>query len=132
MGNQINKVSQGKGIFIWMQYVAIWITRSGHFEENVLQVRKSFFAELGIYENETFIRQVYTDFILGKANHSNENFEVSFIMKLILLCVWAELAVLGSAKSAFKFKYEILNRVKTYPIQCMWQDISLKSEINNP
>ena len=53
-------------------------------------------------------------------------------MKLILLCVWAELAVLGSAKSAFKFKYEILNRVKTYPIQCMWQDISLKSEINNP
>ncbi len=43
----------------------------------ILQVRKSFFAELGIYENETFIRQVYTDFILGKANHSNENFEVS-------------------------------------------------------
>ena len=62
-----------------MQYVAIWITRSGHFKkENVLQVRKSFFAELGIYENETFIRQVYTDFILGKANHSNENFEVSY------------------------------------------------------
>ena len=28
-------------------------------------------------------------------------------MKLILLCVWAERAVLGSAKTALKFKYEI-------------------------
>ena len=28
-------------------------------------------------------------------------------MKLILLCVWAEQAVLGSAKTALKFKYEI-------------------------
>ena len=28
-------------------------------------------------------------------------------MKLILLCVWAEPAVLGSAKTALKFKYEI-------------------------
>ena len=28
-------------------------------------------------------------------------------MKLILLCVWAELAILGSAKTALKFKYEI-------------------------
>ena len=28
-------------------------------------------------------------------------------MKLILLCVWAKLAVLGSTKTALKFKYEI-------------------------
>ena len=28
-------------------------------------------------------------------------------MKLILLCVWAEPAILGSAKTAIKFKYEI-------------------------
>ena len=28
-------------------------------------------------------------------------------MKLIRLCVWAEPAVLGSAKTALKFKYEI-------------------------
>ena len=28
-------------------------------------------------------------------------------MKLILSCVWAERAVLGSAKAALKFKYEI-------------------------
>jgi hypothetical protein len=28
-------------------------------------------------------------------------------MKFILLCVWAQQAVLGSAKTALKFKYEI-------------------------
>ena len=28
-------------------------------------------------------------------------------MKLILLCVWAEPAVMGSTKTALKFKYEI-------------------------
>ena len=28
-------------------------------------------------------------------------------MKLILLCVWAEPAILGSIKTALKFKYEI-------------------------
>ena len=28
-------------------------------------------------------------------------------MKLILLCVWAEPAVLGSTKTALKFKYQI-------------------------
>jgi hypothetical protein len=28
-------------------------------------------------------------------------------MKLMLLCVWAELAVLGSAKAALKLEYEI-------------------------
>jgi hypothetical protein len=28
-------------------------------------------------------------------------------MRLILLCVWAEQAVLGRAKTALKFKYEI-------------------------
>ena len=54
----------------------------------ILQVRKSFFAELGIYENETFIRQVYTDFILGKANHSNENFEVSNAQPSLSFVVW--------------------------------------------
>ena len=31
----------------------------------------------------------------------------TILMKLILLCVWAERAVLGSAKTALKFKYEI-------------------------
>ena len=28
-------------------------------------------------------------------------------MKFILLCVWAEPAILGSTKTALKFKYEI-------------------------
>ena len=35
-------------------------------------------------------------------------------MKLILLCVWAERAVLGSAKTALKFKYEIQIGYYTY------------------
>ena len=35
---------------------------------NINQVRKSFFNELGIYDNETFIRQIYFDYIEGKAD----------------------------------------------------------------
>ena len=31
-------------------------------------------------------------------------------MKLVLLCVWAELAVLGSGKTALKFKYNLDRR----------------------
>ena len=34
---------------------------------NINQVRKSFFEELGIYDNETFIRQIYYDYIEGKS-----------------------------------------------------------------
>ena len=44
-------------------------------------------------------------------------------MKLILLCVMAEWAALGSAKTALKLKYEMY---------AMGQGISLKSERNNP
>ncbi len=36
----------------------------------IIQVRKSFFQELGIYDNETFIRQIYYDYIEGKASQS--------------------------------------------------------------
>ena len=36
---------------------------------NINQVRKSFFEELGIYDNETFIRQIYFDYIEGKKEH---------------------------------------------------------------
>ena len=38
---------------------------------NINQVRKSFFAQLGIYDNETFIRQIYYDYIEGKKEHRN-------------------------------------------------------------
>ena len=53
-------------------------------------------------------------------------------MKLILLCVWAEPAVLGSAKTALKLIYKIQIGYYSYTIQCMGQFISFKSEINNP
>ena len=51
-------------------------------------------------------------------------------LKLILLCVWAEPAVLSTAKTALKYKYEIYVGY-TYTIQWMGQGISLKSERNN-
>jgi hypothetical protein len=38
--------------------------------------------------------------------------------KLIILCVWAEQAVLGSAKTALKFKYEIRLGVHIYNSMC--------------
>jgi hypothetical protein len=47
-------------------------------------------------------------------------------MKRILLCVWAELAVLDCAKNTLKFK------ANKYSIQCMGQGVSLKSERNKP
>ena len=53
-------------------------------------------------------------------------------MKLILLCVWAEPAVLGSTKTALKFTYKIYIGYYLCTIQCMGQFISFKSEINNP
>ena len=37
---------------------------------NINQVRKSFFEELGIYDNETFIRQIYYDYIEGKSSNT--------------------------------------------------------------
>jgi hypothetical protein len=38
-------------------------------------------------------------------------------MKLILLCVWADRAVFGSAKTTLKFKCEF-ELANTYTIQC--------------
>ena len=39
---------------------------------NINQVRKSFFEELGIYDNETFIRQIYYDYIEGKSKNKKQ------------------------------------------------------------
>ena len=45
----------------------------------------------------------------SEALHQRYTYRViqTILMKLILLCVWAERAVLGSVKAAIKFKYEI-------------------------
>ena len=58
-------------------------------------------SENGIYVLFIFILfprlcQIYTHRVLQTIQ-----------MKLIFLCVWAEPAVLGSAKTALQFKYEI-------------------------
>ena len=52
---------------------------------NINQVRKSFFEELGIYDNETFIRQIYYDYIEGKSSntlHDPHSSNVSFTVWL--------------------------------------------------
>ena len=57
--------------------------------------KKIIFSENLIFNNFVF-NQRYTYRVLQTIQ-----------MKLILLCVWAEPAVLGSTKTALKFKYEI-------------------------
>ena len=46
--------------------------------------------------------------LIQKIYHDPKIYKLQTIqMKLILFCVWAKRAVLGSAKTALKFKYEI-------------------------
>ena len=44
---------------------------------NINQVRKSFFEELGIYDNDTFIKQIYFDYIEGKKDSHKKSSSVS-------------------------------------------------------
>ena len=44
---------------------------------NINQVRKSFFEELGIYDNDTFIKQIYFDYIEGKKDSHKSSSSVS-------------------------------------------------------
>ena len=46
---------------------------------NINQVRKSFFEELGIYDNDTFIKQIYFDYIEGKKDSHKGSSSVSLI-----------------------------------------------------
>ena len=65
-------------------------------DDNYENYSKQFFGKLAIKNSKlkTYTRDIHI--------------ECSTIqMKLILLCVWAEPAVLGSTKTALKFKYEI-------------------------
>ena len=62
-----------------------------------IMIKWSQFGSLGIFILRFFgLGQRYTYGVL----QTNQ-------MKLILLCVWEERAVLGSAKTALKLKYEI-------------------------
>ena len=49
---------------------------------NINQVRKSFFEELGIYDNDTFIKQIYFDYIEGKKDSHKSSNSVSITKKL--------------------------------------------------
>ena len=44
--------------------------------------------------------------VLSRARYTYEVLQTNQ-MKLIIMCVWADLAVLGSTKTALKFQYEI-------------------------
>ena len=44
---------------------------------NINQIRKSFFAELGFYENDTLVRIMYEDFIKGTMDSDWEASEVT-------------------------------------------------------
>ena len=59
------------------------------------------FLKMGsIYHSFSFFSKVIPKIIHNRVLQTIQ-------MKLIFLCVWAEPAVLGSAKTALKFKYEI-------------------------
>lgn len=45
---------------------------------NINQIRKSFFAELGFYENDTLVRIMYEDFIKGTMDSDWEASEVTY------------------------------------------------------
>lgn len=45
---------------------------------NINQIRKSFFAELGFYENDTLVRIMYEDFIKGTNEHNREESHESY------------------------------------------------------
>ena len=47
------------------------------------------------------------DQFLGRGQRYTYRVLQTIQMKLILLCVWVERAVLGSTRTALKFKYEI-------------------------
>ena len=55
----------------------------------------------------TLFKATLTDQALGSKQRYTYRVLQTIQMKLILLCVWADQAVLGIAKTALKFEYEI-------------------------
>ena len=51
---------------------------------NINQVRKSFFEELGIYDNDTFIKQIYFDYIEGKKDSHKSSNSVSITKNKVI------------------------------------------------
>ena len=51
--------------------------------------------------------QVHKLILIGTGTRDIHRVLQTIQMKLILLCVWAEPAILGSTKTALKFTYEI-------------------------
>ena len=66
-------------------------------------------SRTGNHDFDLFHIQVFELFfpIYGCAQRYTYRVLQTIQMKLILICVWAEPAILGSAKTDLKFKYEI-------------------------
>ena len=83
----------------------------------ILKTENSINLRTLIYPHACLVGVFFGGFLLNlrvhcKKGHTNQRYTHRVLqtihMKLILLCVWAEPAVLGSTKTALKFKYEIL------------------------
>ena len=95
------------------------------FDAILLDIRSKIISTLS-YGLTTF-------YILGRNMLIDYRVLQTIQMKLILLCVWAEVVVLGSTYvNLSKIQIWNVNRPNTHTIQCMGQDISLKSEKKNP
>ena len=75
-------------------------------EESSLKV---YFLVMSVYRNQSKYILLCSNFILFLCSNQRYTYRVlhTIQMKLILLCVWAEPAVLGSTETALKYKYEI-------------------------
>ena len=77
----------------------ISLVNHNHFHKTFQYLLSSLFAEL---------QDISTpDFSTPSQRYTTYRVLQTIQMKLILLCVWAEPAALGSIKTALKFKYEI-------------------------
>ena len=96
-------------------YAASWLTISYHSPPLARTLEAC-----GIRAKGQLISKCPFDVIVSTKNNNKIFLKISALaqrytyrvlqaiqMKLILLCVWAEPAVLGSTKTALKFKYEI-------------------------
>ena len=84
--------------------------KQGTYEESVTVNGKTSWISTGNNMAIWYVPQ-FKEWAIGSALQIGQRYTYRVLltiqMKLILLCVWAELAILGSTKTALKFKYEI-------------------------
>ena len=89
-------------IVSWQRFPNSRMQPLGKFVTSILQAHNGgqiFMTEV----NFDFVKSIFSQLVQRYTYRVLQTIE----MKLILLCIWAERAVYGSAKTALKFKYEI-------------------------